>query len=158
VTLAELGSRLHRFLPRAARAAMRDLSMGSRSAARNVAATWRATDPHRSEKLAALLASRDPEWQLVRERDERRRADAWARLVAAGRATYEGELRARPAMRGLMLDDIEGRPALDSWLADTLGLDDWHGTTRRVRLIVEPLPDPGGGPADAPEPTGGDVA
>lgn len=34
-------------------------------------------------------------------------------------------LYARPASRGLVLTDIETRPDVETWLADTLGLDDW---------------------------------
>jgi hypothetical protein len=56
---------------------------------------------------------------------------------APAEAVYEGELRARPAERGFVLTDLESRPDIEQRLADTLGLDTWHGGARPVRLIVD---------------------
>jgi hypothetical protein len=63
------------------------------------------------------------------------------RLVAEGRAVYEGEVYAKPAARGVVLTDLDRRPHVDDWLVDVLGLDDWSGgDSCDVRLVVEPLP------------------
>jgi hypothetical protein len=102
------------------------------------------SDPRAFEKLFDNVA---PALEADENQHHRELTAAWEQLLADGRAVYEGEVRARPVMRGVILDDIETAPDVDTWLAEALGLDDWHGGSRRARLIVEPLerPDTGDG-------------
>ena len=132
--------RVWRFAPRAVRGVRRDVRWLAPSVARKVAAAWRASDPGWYERNLAELAARGESFAPVRDAMTRRREQRRAEFLAAGaRLAYEGELYARPVLRGLVLSDLDGRPHLDDFIVTALGLDDWSGESCRVRLTVELL-------------------
>ena len=76
---------------------------------------WTVSDPAWPDKLRALYHS--PELQAALAEGERKRAEARARRLAEGILVYTAELYARPADRGMVLADLDGRPQIDEWLA-----------------------------------------
>jgi hypothetical protein len=143
--------RVRRFLPAAARSlrrdaapSLRDAASSLRRVAHNVRTAWLVSDERYMEKLLADLTAQreDPQWRAAREQAERARMQRRERLLAEGRAVYEGEVYAKPASRGVVLTGLDRRPHVDDWLVDVLGLDDYWsgGDSCDVRLVVEPLP------------------
>jgi hypothetical protein len=130
---------IRRFLPRAAAVLGRDIRAGLRSARHTLRALWLTTDPDAMSELFTQVTDHTPtaEDEARRRQHQERAQQRQAAFLRDGRAVYEGELHARPAWRSLVLGDLESRPDVETWLAETVGLDEWYGDTRRVRLIVE---------------------
>lgn len=128
-----------RFLPRALPVIRRDVGSGIASARRNVRAVWLVTDPEALSELFAQVADHvsTAHHDELRRHQQQRMQQRRTAFLRDGRAVYEGELCARPVSRGLVLGDLETRPDVETWLSETLGLDEWYGDTRRVRLILE---------------------
>jgi hypothetical protein len=128
-----------RFAPRALRVIRRDVGSCLATTRHNVRAVWLVTDPDAIRNLLDQVESYVPTAQdeeLCAQQEQRMR-ERHAAFQRDGRAVYEGELCARPVSRGLVLADLETRPDVETWLSETLGLDEWYGDSRLVRLIVE---------------------